>query len=326
MKKLFLAEKKQKIYNCYSAGHIGTSPVCSNKEFFARKGDFDQVECLFSTWGMPVLDSRQIDAYLPSLKAVFYGAGSVVQFATPFLARGVRICSAWVANAIPVSEWVVAQIILANKGFYQLHSRYKQYGFEASKEYANTFPSNYNTKVGLLGFGMIAKRVVQLLKPYKLDIYVNSDYLSDAEVAAYGATQASKEYIFANCQTISNHLANKPHLAEVLNYKLFSTMKTNAVFLNTGRGAQVNEVDLIRAMQEEPNRTAVLDVTDPKEPLQLDDPLLQEENIIITPHRAGSMTKEVRRMGDYMIEEYQRFIHGEQLQYEVTLKMLKTMA
>ncbi|MFR1477023.1 MAG: NAD(P)-dependent oxidoreductase [Hydrogeniiclostridium mannosilyticum] len=67
-------------------------------------------------------------------------------------------------------------------------------------------------------------------------------------------------------QTISNHLANNPQTAGMLNYGLFRRMKPNATFINTGRGAQVVEADLVRA-EEEPGRTALLDVTDPVEPV-----------------------------------------------------------
>jgi len=63
---------------------------------------------------MPEFTEDEIKTYLPNLKAIFYGAGSVQSFARPFLNCGVRIFSAWAANAIPAAEFTVAQIILAN--------------------------------------------------------------------------------------------------------------------------------------------------------------------------------------------------------------------
>ena len=79
---------------------------------------FQNTEFIFSTWVMPAFTEEEIRKYLPSLKAVFYAAGSVQKFARPFLSCGVRIFSAWAANAVPVAEYTVAQIILANKGFF----------------------------------------------------------------------------------------------------------------------------------------------------------------------------------------------------------------
>jgi len=121
-------------------------------------------------------------------------------------------------------------------------------------------------------------------------------------------------------------LANKPETVGIINKEYFALMKANATFINTGRGAQVNEGDLIQAMLDEPDRTALLDVTDPKEPLDLDDKIWEVPNIIIAPHIAGSMTGEIQRMGDYAYGEYLKIINGEKPSYEVTLDMLEKMA
>ena len=75
---------------------------------------------------MPALSEAEIAEYLPNLRAVFYGAGSVQYFARPFLSRGVRVFSAWAANAVPVAEYAVAQIVLSGKGFYQAVRRYER--------------------------------------------------------------------------------------------------------------------------------------------------------------------------------------------------------
>ena len=85
------------------------------------------------------------------------------------------------------------------------------------------------------------------------------------------------------------------------------------------------EADLLRALQEEPGRTALLDVTWP-EPPEEGSPLLTQENVFLSPHIAGSMHNEVARMGVYMEEEYQRLIQGRPTRYQVTLPMLETMA
>ena len=79
---------------------------------------FSDTQYIFSTWGMPKLTEDEIADCLPNLRAVFYAAGSVQSFARPFLNRGIKVFSAWAANAVPVAEYTVAQIILANKGFF----------------------------------------------------------------------------------------------------------------------------------------------------------------------------------------------------------------
>ncbi len=324
--RLFIADDVQRIWDCYTEKQVGDCPVINHTELYTNPGKYAGTEFIFSTWGMIRLTREEVVRYFPNLKAVFYAAGTVNGFAQPYMENGVRIFSAWAANAIPVAEYTTAQIILANKGFYQLHQRYKESGFMAARQYGDTFPGNYGTKVGLIGIGQISRHVIQLLKPYKLDIYVTSSYLTEKDAEELGVTLSDLDYIFENCQTISNHLANKPENVGLLNETYFSKMKTNAAFINTGRGAQVDEAALIKAMKDEPRRTALLDVTDPKEPLNPDDPIWEVPNIIITPHRAGSMTEEIRRMGTYMLDEYERFIHGEEPLYEITLGMLGKLA
>jgi phosphoglycerate dehydrogenase-like enzyme len=290
---------------------------------------------IFSSWGMPVFTEEQLSRHFPNLKAVFYAAGTVQAFARPFLNKGIRVFSAWVANAVPVAEFTLGQILLANKGFFQLDRHYRQdaaagepdrKGWEAAVAYGNSFPGNYGVQVGLLGAGAIGRLVIDMLKPFNMHVKVFDPFMSEEEAEKLGVEKTSMEDIFANCQTISNHLANNAQTQQILHDGLFRSMKENATFINTGRGAQVSVPGLVEALRECPGRTALLDVTDPEEPLPAGHPLWELPNVILTPHRAGSATEEIRRMGAYMFEEYGKLLKGEVPQYEVTLKMLETMA
>lgn len=280
---------------------------------------------LFSTWGMPALTEEQIREYLPQLKAVFYAAGSVQEFARPFLNCGVKVFSAWAANAVPVAEFAVAQIILSGKGFFQGMRRMEKSGRDAFLSYSRSFPCNYNVKVGILGAGMIGSLVLRMLQGYQLETLCYDPFASDEKLTALGTKRASLEEIFSQCQTISNHIANRPATQRMLTYRHFSLMKENATFINTGRGAQVVEEDLIRALKEKPGRTALLDVTWP-EPPEGDSPLWTMGNVVLSPHIAGSMNNEVARMGAYMAEEYTALSQGLPCRYQVTLDSLETMA
>jgi len=98
-----------------------------------------------------------------------------------------------------------------------------------------------------------------------------------------------------------------------------------ATFLNTGRGAQVVEEDLVSVLEKRPDLTAVLDVTDP-EPPAAGHAFYRLQNCFLTPHMAGSMGDEVHRMAEYMAEEYRRNKAGAACRYEVSVEMLRTMA
>ncbi len=286
---------------------------------------FADTEYIFSTWGMPSFTEEEIRTYLPSLKAVFYGAGSVQGFARPFLNCGVKVFSAWAANAVPVAEYTVAQIILAGKDFFVQSRLLAAEDRAAAVARHGGHIGNYRKKVGLIGCGMIGSLVAKLLKAYDLEVMAFDPFMSPEKAERLGVTPCSLEELFATCSVVSNHLANNPQTQRMLTYKHFSSMLPYATFLNTGRGAQVVEEDLVRALTERPDLTAVLDVTHP-EPSPAGHPFYSLPNCFMTPHIAGSLGGEVVRMAEYMVDEYERLTAGVPVKYEVTLKMLETMA
>lgn len=294
------------------------------KEKSAVLSEIKEAEYAFSTWGMPTLSEKEIKKYLPKLKAVFYAAGTVQYFAKPYMNCGVKIFSAWGANAVPVAEVTVSEIILANKGFFQTLHRG---GGEWSEHNCGApHPGNYNTSVGLIGAGMIGSMVAERLKEYRLNIKVFDPFMSDKKAAALGVEKIeSLPELFEKCHVISNHLADNPQTVNMIDRKCFDKMDSNGVFINTGRGQQVVENDLITALKEYPDRCAVLDVTYP-EPPEKGSGLYTMPNVFLTPHMAGSIGNEIQRMGEYMLNEFTAFYNGLPTKYEVSEKMLETMA
>ena len=327
MRAIFLCNRPADVRRVYHADTVARlQNLCDLEDNIYSSADLAAIpadtEIIFSTWGMPSLTEAQIAQHLPCLQAVFYAAGSVQAFARPFLARGVKIYSAWAANAVPVAEYTVAQIVLANKGFFA-HSRdmKAQKGAPRSTAYLG----NYGQRVGLIGCGMIGSLVAEMLKSYKLDVLVYDPYLSPEKAAALGVTPCSLDNLFAQCAVVSNHLPNNAETRGMLTYTQFAGMRPYATFLNTGRGAQVIEADLVRALTERQDLTAILDVTDP-EPSPPDHAFYTLDNCIMTPHIAGSIGNEVWRMSAYMAEEFACYLDGAPTKYEVTAQMLATMA
>jgi phosphoglycerate dehydrogenase-like enzyme len=274
---------------------------------------------------MSVLSEEEIRAAFPSLKCVFYGAGTVQTFARPFLKCGVKVFSAWVANAVPVAEYTVSQILLANKGFFTT-SRLMRVGDVAeSHRVRSLYPGNFGASVGLIGVGQVARAVIRLLKNFKLHVKVYDPFLSREDAAALGVEQCDLEELFATCHVVSNHVANNASTQGMLRKEHFTAMLPNATFLNTGRGAQVVEEDLVQVLRQRPDLTAVLDVTWPEPPVA-GHPFYSLPNCVLTPHIAGSSGQEVHRMAEYMAEEFELYAAGKPCRYEVTLEMLKTMA
>ncbi len=287
--------------------------------------ELKDVAYAFSTWGIATLSEAELAALLPGLKAVFYAAGTVQYFARPFLSRGIAVFSAWGANAVPVAEVTAAEIVLANKGFFQ--TMHKGSGETWTEhDFMRPHPGNYNTNVGIVGAGMIGSLVIEKLKGCRLNVKVFDPFLRAERAALLGVEKVDAlPALFAACHVISNHLANNPQTLGMIDKRCFDKMADNAVFINTGRGQQVAEADLIAALKEKPGRVAVLDVTWP-EPPEKGSELYTLPNVILTPHMAGSIGNEVARMGEYMLEEFRAFSAGKPTKYRVTEKMLETMA
>ncbi len=333
MRAIFLCENSDKIFSVYDSqtvcalqDHVEIEKrIYKKADVLSSPASFANVKFIFSTWGMPEFTQDEIKACFPSLQCVFYGAGTVRKFARPFLARGVKVFSAWAANAVPVAEYTVAQIILANKGYFLTNRLYHTQGNLSAKEALKKCKGNYGETVGILGAGMIGKLVINMLKSYKLRVLVFDPFLSDEKAAELGVIKCGLTELFERSFVVSNHLADSDRTKGLLTYELFSRMRENAAFINTGRGAQVVEDDLVRILLQRPDLTALLDVTFPEPPVD-GHPFYTLPNCYLTPHIAGSVGDELTRMGNYMLRECQVYLSEEETHYEVTEKMLEIMA
>ena len=283
-----------------------------------------EAEAVFSTWGMFACTEAEIRACMPRLKYVFYAAGSVQYFARPFLDLGVRVFSAWQANAVPVIQYTFAQILLALKGYFTVQAKARTGRAEAASLFQH-YPGVFDARIGLLGCGAIGSGVAGLLRGCDVEVWAYDPFLSAERAAVLGVRRASLEEIFAACDVVSNHLANLPETVGIIRREHLMSMKPYATFINTGRGPQLDEADLLDALTEVPTRTALLDVlTD--EAHSDANPLNALPNCYITPHIAGSSGFEVRRMADYMAEALDCVLSERPCGFEVTRDMLRTMA
>ena len=305
-------------------GYGELSPRISQKNIEEYKEFLKGCEIAFSTWGMPEFTKEEISEYMPDLKAVFYSAGTVQYFARPFLESGIKVYSAFAANAVPVAEYTFAQITLAAKGYFQAAKYYRILPVR-SLAFAQSSTGCFGCKVGLVGLGAICRMVAERLKALDVEVYACDPFVSEETAKKLGVTLVDMETLFSECDIISNHLANKPELENVFNYKLFKSMKKRSTFINTGRGAQVAEYSLALSLLLHPSRTFVADVLK-KEMFPYINPLFWVPNAILTPHIAGSTGKEPQRMAYYMMEEMESFLSGEPTRYEVTLEALERMA
>ena len=333
MNAIFLSDQKNDLSRVYAAplmerlcaSAAGENTIFNKADILAEPERFRDVRCIFSTWGMPSFTEAEIREIFPALECIFYAAGSVQHFARPFLRCGVRIFSAWMANAVPVAEYTVAQILLANKGFFPASRLMSAGDVGSAWEITGHYPGNFDTPVGIIGTGAVGALVCRMLKPYRLRILACSLELTEEMAQELGVEISDMETIFRTCQVVSNHLANNAATQGIFRKEHFASMVPYGVFLNTGRGAQVVEPDLAEVLAQRPDLTAVLDVTMPEPPLP-ESPFYSLPNCVLTPHIAGSSGLEVHRMSEWIAEEFENCRAGKPCRYEVTEAMLRNMA
>lgn len=294
-----------------TAKSIGENPAILN-----------DAEVIFSGWGCPTFDQSLLD-HAPNLKAVFYGAGSIKNVVTPqFWERGILITSAAAANAVPVAEYTLAQILLCLKGVWFYARAMRDI---VTRPQRVDFPGGYGSTVGLVSLGLIGRRVLELLKPFDLKVLAYDPYLPTTDAEKLGIALCSLDDIFRRSHVVSLHTPWLPETEGMITGDHFRLMPSNSAFINTARGAVVREAEMIQVLQERPDITAVLDVTYPEPPAETS-PLYTLPNVLLTPHIAGAVGAECGRMGELVRDDLRRYLAGEAPRHQVHPEQAAIMA
>lgn len=288
-----------------------SAPVCAS-----------DAEAIFTGWGMVMVDEEFLAAF-PRLKILFFGAGSIRHFTTNAMwERGVRITTATKENAESVAEYTLAQILLGLKQVHPLALAFREHVVPSYREKA---AGNFGSTVGLISLGAIGQRVARWLQHFKHRVIAYDPYVSAKTAAELGVELVDLDTVFSRSDLVSCHAPLLDATNGLLREEHFSRLKPGAVFLNTARGAVVNEPDLCRVLANRPDLFAFLDVTWP-EPPAADSPLRTLKNVLLTPHIAGCVGRECERMGAFMVSEFDRYVAGQPLIGEVTRERAALLA
>lgn len=164
---------------------------------------------------------------------------------------------------------------------------------------------------GLLGMGSTARAVAQRLAPFGVHLlYCDLQRLSAADEEKYGASFASLEDILQTADVVSIHLPLNEQTAGIIDARKLALMKPTAVLINVGRGALVDEAALADALRDKRIAMAAVDVFT-QEPPPSNHPLFGLENVILTPHLAGSTRESGGRIISMTIDNIIRVMKDE---------------
>lgn len=278
---------------------------------------------LITGWGCPPITADVLDL-APRLRAVLHTAGSVKALLSPaFWERGLAITSAAAANAVPVAEYTVAAILFAGKNVFGLRDRYHSTRHFTLAE-VQTGVGNYGRTVGLIGASRIGRRVIELLRPFDLEVCLFDPYVDAAGAAELGVRLVDLDTLLRTSDVVSVHAPANPRTDRLVGAEQLALMRDGATLINTARGSLVDTDALIGHLQAG-RLYAVLDVTEP-EPLPTGSALWELPNTFLTRHIAGSHGNELARMGDCIIDELERFLSGRPFAHAIAASDLDRVA
>jgi D-3-phosphoglycerate dehydrogenase len=200
------------------------------------------------------------------------------------------------ANAIAVSEHVFYLMLSISKNFLNLDNEVRLGNFKTNMNKFETFEL-YNKEILIAGFGRIGKNLIKKCLGFDMVVKVYDPFVDEKVITDMGGQKVDNfDIALETLDFLSVHMPLNEKTKDLINFKKMKTMKKSSVIINTARGGIVNETDLNQAINENIILGAGLDVFS-NEPINVDNPLLKNKRIILSPHTAA-LTNECKiRMG-----------------------------
>ena len=283
-----------------------------------------ECDVYITTWGAPRLDEKILSC-APKLKLLTHLCGTVAPVVSDGVwERGIKVLSGHRFFAESVAEGTLAYILTVLR-------KIPFYSARAKEGKIWKTPTDYNQglagkKVGIISYGAIARNLVRILSAFRVEMYVYDIVpLPDEDVKKYGLHQASMEDIFSSCDIISVHTPLFDATRHLIDASLISRIKEGALFVNTSRGAVVDQ----KALEEELKDGrfhAMLDVFE-YEPPKPDNPLYKLPNVTMMPHMGGPTIDLRQIIACELLNETATYLNGFcKLQSEITREMAAMMS
>ena len=262
--------------------------------------------------------SRRLMEATPQLKVVGrHGVGIEAIDRQAAHEKGIVVVNTPDANLESVAEQCIGFMVILAKRMVEAdqalrggdwNSRNRLHGIEM-----------YGKTLGVIGFGKIGQRVAEMAHLAFAMPVIYFDVINYPEAEkALGARRLELNQVLQIADFVSVHTPLLPSTQGMLNEDKFRLMKKTAFFLNSSRGAVVDQPALIKALQEGWIRGAGLDVFEP-EPLPADSPLLKMDNVVVSPHMAAHTNEALFRMA-MVAEDIVAVIEGNAPKYPVVWK------
>lgn len=277
------------------------------------------IEVCVTGWGSPRLTENVLEN-ATELKLVTHVGGSVASVASETLFdREIPICSAIGVMGPFVAEGILGMTLAALREIPQHDAELKRGEWNRDRERGDTL---FGKTVGFVGLGTVGQALLDLLAPFDVTVSIYDPYITAERIAGYDfAELVSLESVLRNADIVSIHAAKTRETIGLLDAERLATLRDGALLVNAARGAIV-DTEALTAQLRAGRLSAALDVFEP-EPLPADSELRALDNVVLTPHKAGSPAR--HRLTEAMIEEVERFARDDPLEHRIPRERFETM-
>jgi phosphoglycerate dehydrogenase-like enzyme len=270
------------------------------------------VDVLISGWGTHKIDKSILDS-AGKLKIIAHTGGTVADLVDEQVyQKGIKVLSGNNIYAKSVAEGCLCYTISALRRIEHYVNLVRTGGWHGDGFFNKGL---FNKRVGLVGFGAIARYFAAMLHLFDTDIYVYSSHMTKEDENNFGVKKASLDDIFEKCDIVSLHSALTPQTKGMINKNLLSKIRPGALLVNTARGALIDEPELINQLKTG-RFYAVLDVF-ANEPLPPDSPLRTLPNVLPVPHMAGPTVDMREQVVLSLADDIKNYIEGKSVENEI---------
>ncbi|MDQ8196781.1 hydroxyacid dehydrogenase [Pelagicoccus enzymogenes] len=289
--------------------------ACSKEEWAELLAE-NNPEIIVGGWGMHPLPEDTMSALAPALRYLCYLPGSVRHLVSREQIDAGLLVTNW-GNSISrtISECALLLTLSCMRRLtYWSHQMHDEGGW---KDASTVTLSLFERRVGLHGFGAIAKELVPLLRPFTSRISAYTEGMPDEVYQEFGVRKAnSLQELFSQHDVIIELEALTPDRHQIIGEDLLRSIPEGGAFINVARGALVDEEALLRVVKSTELQVG-LDVF-AAEPLAADHPLRGCRNVTLLPHLSGPTTDRRCDAGDRALENLKRYRSGEALIAPIT--------
>ena len=227
---------------------------------------------------------------------------------------GLRVANNGGGNAIAVAEHTISLLVSTYRKF-QLQFNSVKAGRWSGSIRSDWFSQAHEIAgktIGIVGLGRIGSRVAKRLQGWECDIVYTDIIEPDSDLEEQlGLKRLELDDLLQQSDVITLHVPLNNRTRHMISDREFDLMKPTAVLINACRGPVVDESALIRAIQNDKIAAAGLDVTE-VEPTPVDNPLLEFDNVLVTPHLAAFAQESTARSRAFAVYNTGRVSAGEE--------------